>query len=249
MTKKIPAGPREDISPVAQAGTERHFSWTDDKKDKRIFIRFDGVYMNSSVWINNRMVGTYPNGYNSFEYDITPFVRFGPGEKNVLAVRVDNSLQPASRWYSGSGIYRNVWLISTGQLHFKQNGIFVTTPNATAREATVQIDYHIINNAYPETVFSWTDNTSLFIWVDKKDDTKKIPNNRIRKSCSLISVLIDPSGKEVMRKETEHEIGDFTDPDFQHTLTISNPNLWSAGSPQMYTLVAQLPVRVKFSTR
>ncbi len=238
--KKNPSGPQGGYLPCGTGWYRKTFFLEEDKKDKRIFIRFDGVYMNSSVWINNRMVGTYPNGYNSFEYDITPFVRFGPGEKNILAVRVDNSLQPASRWYSGSGIYRNVWLISTGQLHFKQDGIFATTPKATASEATVQIDYHIINNAYPETVFSWTDNTSLFIWVDKKDDTKKVPNNRIRKHCSLISLLIDPSGKEVMRKETEHEIGDFTDPEFQHTLTITNPNLWSAGSPGMYTLVSTI---------
>jgi len=238
--KKNPSGPQGSYMPCGTGWYRKTFFLAEDKKDKRIFIRFDGVYMNSSVWINNRMVGTYPNGNNSFEYDITPFVRFGPGEKNVLAVRVDNSLQPSSRWYSGSGIYRNVWLISTGQLHFKQNGIFVTTLNATAREATMQIDYHIINNAYPETVFSWTDNTSLFIWVDKKDGTNKVPNNRIQKRCSLISVLIDPFGKEVIRKESEHEIGDFTDPDFQHTVTIPNPHLWSAGSPKMYTLVSTI---------
>lgn len=238
--KKNPSGPQGGYLPCGTGWYRKTFFLDPDKKDKRTFIRFDGVYMNSSVWINNRMVGTYPNGYNSFEYDITPFVRYGPGEKNVLAVRVDNSLQPASRWYSGSGIYRNVWLISTGQLHLKENGIFVTTPNATVREATVHIDYHIINNAYPETVFSWTDNTSLFIWVDKKDDTKKIPNNRIQKLCTLVSVLLDPSGKEVMRKETGHEIGDFTEPDLQHSLSIPNPHLWSAGSPQMYTLVSTI---------
>jgi beta-galactosidase len=238
--KNNPSGPQGSYMPCGTGWYRKTFFLDQDKKDKRIFIRFDGVYMNSSVWINNRMVGTYPNGNNSFEYDITPFVQFGPDEKNVLAVRVDNSLQPSARWYTGSGIYRNVWLISTGQLHFRQNGIFVTTREATSSEASIQIDYHIINNAYPETVFSWTDNTSLFIWVDKKDETKKVPNNRIRKRCSLISALIDPSGKEVVRKETEHEIGDFTDPDFRHTLSISNPNLWSAGSPKMYTLVSTI---------
>ena len=238
--KKNPSGPQGGYLPCGTGWYRKTFFLDQDKKDRRIFIRFDGVYMNSSVWINNRMVGTYPNGYNSFEYDITSFVRFGPGEKNVLAVKVDNSLQPASRWYSGSGIYRNVWLISTGQLHFKTNGIFVTTPVVTESEATVKIDYSIINHGYPETVFSWTDNTSLFIWVDKKDGTNKVPNNRIRKNCSLVSVLIDPSGKEVMRKETGHEIGDFTEPGFQHTVAVSNPHLWSAGTPQMYTLVSTI---------
>ena len=74
-----------------------------------VFIDFDGVYMNSEVWINDHYLGKRPNGYIGFRYDITPYLRFDDRE-NVIAVRVDNSAQPNSRWYSGSGIYRNVWL-------------------------------------------------------------------------------------------------------------------------------------------
>ena len=74
---------------------------------QRILIQFDGVYMNSEVWINGTSLGTRPYGYTSFEYDLTPYVTFGGN--NVIAVRVNNN-QPNSRWYSGSGIYRNVWL-------------------------------------------------------------------------------------------------------------------------------------------
>ena len=81
-----------------------------DKVDegKRYRIDFDGVYMNSTVYINGHELGTRPYGYISFSYDLTPYIKWG--EKNVIAVRVDNAEQPNSRWYSGCGIYRNVWL-------------------------------------------------------------------------------------------------------------------------------------------
>ena len=81
---------------------------------QRILIEFDGVYMNSEVWINGTSLGTRPYGYSSFEYDLTPYVTFGGN--NVIAVRVNNN-QPNSRWYSGSGIYRNVWLTKLNPVH------------------------------------------------------------------------------------------------------------------------------------
>ncbi len=83
---------------------------------KQVYIDFDGVYRNSEVWINGHYLGKRPNGYISFRYELTPWLHYG-NEKNVLAVRVDNSKQPNSRWYSGSGIYRNVWLVMVSRLH------------------------------------------------------------------------------------------------------------------------------------
>src|SRR5437868_6259 len=80
--------------------------------NKKIFINFDGVYRNSEVWINNHYLGKRPNGYISFQCDLTPYLKFG-NEKNIIAVKVDNSLQPNSRWYTGSGIYRSVHLVET----------------------------------------------------------------------------------------------------------------------------------------
>ena len=74
---------------------------------KSVFIDFDGVYRNSEVWLNGQYLGKRPYGYSSFQYDLTPHLKAG---KNIIAVKVDNSQQPNSRWYSGSGIYRNVWL-------------------------------------------------------------------------------------------------------------------------------------------
>ena len=91
----------------------------------RYFIEFDGVYMNSTVYVNGRQVGFRPYGYSSFEYDITPYII--KGAENIIAVKVDNSDQPNSRWYSGCGIYRHVWLTTTPSSHFNHWGVHVVT--------------------------------------------------------------------------------------------------------------------------
>ena len=91
--------------------------------DKRYYIMFDGVYMNSTVYVNGHEVGHRPYGYSSFEYDFTPYVN--PGGDNLVAVKVDNSDQPNSRWYSGCGIYRHVWMTETGPLRIANWGVHV----------------------------------------------------------------------------------------------------------------------------
>lgn len=92
------------------------------KQGERYYIEFDGVYMNARVYINGKEVGYRPYGYSSFEYDITPYLIAG---RNVVAVRVDNSDQPNSRWYSGCGIYRHVWFTKTADVHVKHWGVHV----------------------------------------------------------------------------------------------------------------------------
>ena len=104
---------------------------SEEVKSEKLFLEFDGVYMNSTVYVNGRKVGTRPYGYSSFEYDITPYVREG---RNVVAVRVDNSDQPNSRWYSGCGIYRHVWLTRTNAIHVKHWGVYV-------HDGKVEVDY------------------------------------------------------------------------------------------------------------
>lgn len=115
-------------------------------QQKQIFIDFDGVYRNSEVWINGHFLGKRPFGYSSFRYDLTAFLKFD-GQPNHLAVRVDNSAQPNSRWYTGSGIYRNVWLVATSAVHADHWGIFVTTPEVTVQSATVKLEVKIRNKA------------------------------------------------------------------------------------------------------
>ncbi len=112
-------------------------------------IRFDGVYQDSEVWVNGNYLGKRSNGYIGFEYDLNPYLNFGD-EPNEILVKVDNSRQPNSRWYSGSGIYRNVWLLKTDKLHVAPWGTFVTTPNITEEKVEVSIET-TVENEYAET--------------------------------------------------------------------------------------------------
>lgn len=109
------------------------------------FIEFDGVMANSDVWINGFHLGRRPNGYVSFSYELTGHLNFG--KPNVLAVRADNSGQPASRWYSGAGIYRHVRLVITSPVHVVQWGTFVTTPMIKDQEASVHVRSKVINQS------------------------------------------------------------------------------------------------------
>lgn len=113
-------------------------------KGKLTSVEFDGVYENSEVWINGVSLGRRPYGYINFEYDLTPHLRYGPAG-NVIAVKVDNSRQRNCRWYSGSGIYRHVWLVTTDQLHVAYLGTFVTTPRVSEHSAVVQIKTTVRN--------------------------------------------------------------------------------------------------------
>jgi beta-galactosidase len=127
-------------------------------------IIFDGVYRNSEVWINGHYLGKRPNGYIGFQYEISPYLNYGD-KNNEIIVKVDNSKQPNSRWYSGSGIFRNVWLETTDKLHVGQWGTYVTTPKVTAEKASVNFETTIQNqNAVSKKA---TVTTTIF-----KDDTK-----------------------------------------------------------------------------
>lgn len=105
----------------------KHFTLPKEYARRRIFIEFDGVMANGDVWINGVHMGKRPYGYVSFGYELTKDLVMG-GEDNVLAVRADNSGQPASRWYSGAGIYRHVRLVAANPVHFVKWGTFVSTP-------------------------------------------------------------------------------------------------------------------------
>jgi beta-galactosidase len=128
------------------AGTgwyRKKFKLPENIQDKRVFIEFDGVYMNSDVWLNGVHLGNRPYGYSSFQYELTPHLKFGDGI-NVLAVRAKVQ-QPCTRWYSGAGIYRHVRLAVTDPIHIGQWGTYVTTPEISENEATVRIETKIVN--------------------------------------------------------------------------------------------------------
>ncbi|QJD97280.1 DUF4982 domain-containing protein [Mucilaginibacter robiniae] len=113
-------------------------------KDKNFFINFDGVYRNSEVWINGHYLGKRPNGYISFQYNLTPYLQFGGS--NVIAVKVDNSGQPNSRWYSGSGIYRHVWMTSTGKSYIPEGGAFIKTADVSGNRAIINFQTQVMVN-------------------------------------------------------------------------------------------------------
>src|SRR5664279_190272 len=121
----------------------KHLNLSSIGKDQQYSIEFDGVYMNSNVWINGHHLGKHPYGYTSFYYDLTPYIKKG---ENIIAVKVDNSIQPNSRWYSGSGIYRHVWLNIAGPVHIAQWGTYITTPEIDSSSATVVVRTSIENH-------------------------------------------------------------------------------------------------------
>lgn len=180
-----------------------------DSKDKNIFIDFDGIYWNSKVWINGHLLGYRPNGYVSFRYDLTPYIK--SGEKNVIAVQADNSKQPNSRWYTGSGIYRNVKLITTNKIYIDQYGIFITTPSITNDKASVLISTKIQN----------TESESQYINISQN--------------------IIDENGKLlVASKQEKIYLGALKDTTITSTLNINNPTLWSIETPYLYKLETKI---------
>ncbi len=121
------------------------FKVPESYKDKIVSILFDGVYDNSDVWINGHHLGKRPSGYTSFQYDLTPYLN--TGKENVISVRVDHRLYADSRWYTGSGIYRNVWLNVTNKVHVARWGTYVTMPVITASMAKIAVANKIDNTS------------------------------------------------------------------------------------------------------
>lgn len=187
----------------------KHFSLTEQELQKQVFIQFDGVYMNSEVWINGQYLGKRPFGYISFEYDLTPYLN-PAGKENVLAVRVDNSQQPNSRWYSGSGIYRDTRLVLTDQLHVPIYGTFVTTPEVTNAEATVSIETKVQNN-HPEP-----------------------------KEINVRNCIVDAAGKKVCTVGSQVTILGNAQSGISHQAKVIDPMLWSLDQPNLYTLITEI---------
>ncbi|RQW05260.1 glycoside hydrolase family 2, partial [candidate division KSB1 bacterium] len=144
FSKDHPATPGGGALPGGIGWYRKTFALPSDAA-RLVFIDFDGVYMNSSVWINGHLLGHRPYGYISFRYELTPYLNYGA--TNVLAVRVDNSQQPNSRWYSGSGIYRNVRLVKTSTMHVDHWGTFVTAPAVSDSLAALRVRTMIVNAA------------------------------------------------------------------------------------------------------
>jgi beta-galactosidase len=178
-------------------------------RDKFVAITFDGVYRNSEVWINGHFLGKRPYGYSSFQYDLSPYIKYG-NEKNIIAVRVDNSQQPNSRWYSGSGIYRNVWLTVADKLHIVYNGTYITTPEVSSKSA--KIDLKVTVDVPTDKTKNISASTTIF--------TKE--GHAISKELSPIL-----SAQHAPVAVSQHFV-------------VTKPTLWSVDNPYLYKAVTQL---------
>lgn len=149
FSSEHPATPGGGALPGGMGWYRKTFHVPASDKNKLLFVEFDGIYQKGEVGINGHHLGMRPYGYSSVQYELTPHLNFG--EDNVLAVKVDNSEQPNSRWYSGSGIYRNVWLVKTEKLFVDHWGTYVTTPYVTEQNATVAVETTIENRLSDST--------------------------------------------------------------------------------------------------
>ncbi|MDR1738757.1 MAG: DUF4982 domain-containing protein [Candidatus Symbiothrix sp.] len=175
-----------------------------EKQGKRIYLYFEGVYNRSEVKVNDIVVGSRPNGYISFAFDITAAVQFG--QNNEIKVRVDHSQDADSRWYTGSGIYRNVWLITANPLHIAQWGVFAYPKNVSTKSASLVIETELIND-------------------DQPNQTVVVRNE-----------LLDNNGKIVAQNEKKISFGKEQTQRAVATLTVKNPRLWDLEHPNLYTL-------------
>lgn len=201
-------------------------TFTVDKADegKRLYIDFDGVYMNSEVFINGHSLGVRPYGYVSFSYDLTPHIKWGG--KNVVAVRVDNAEQPNSRWYSGCGIYRNVWLTKLNPVHIAQWGTFITAQDVSKNSARLNIRTKIQYDAAAQLQDSVKQADGTYVFFD----SEIVPLADV----VLQSRLMDAEGNVVGEVASELQVTPACPNEVEQEIVVKNPNLWSVNTPYIY---------------
>jgi beta-galactosidase len=205
---------RDALSQVNGGFTTGGTSWyrksfvlPDAQNTKRIVIQLDGVYMNPEIWINGTSLGSHPYGYTSFWYDITQYINFG--KTNVLAVKVRNEGEN-SRWYTGSGIYRHVWLKVLDPVHVAQWGTTITTRDITDSSAKVNIKTKV-NNQSGSAV-----------------------------NIRVITRILSAKGEEIRKAESEQSIEKDGLSEFIQDVTVLGPERWSIESPVLYSAVSEV---------
>jgi beta-galactosidase len=186
----------------------KHFTLPPADSGKCISIEFDGVMANSDVWINGFHLGHRPFGYASFSYELTGHLNFG-GD-NVLSVRADTSQQPASRWYTGAGIYRHVRLVETDPVHFVRDGIFITTPRVSAGDATIMVQAEVTNESAIDHNITVTTR-----WIS--------PEGSMPATCIANAEIAANSAKNL-----------------KLSMPCLHPRLWDLDSPNLYRVVSQI---------
>jgi beta-galactosidase len=203
----------EGYFPEGVGWYRKNFTAPAEWKGKQVSVEFDGVASNATVYLNGHRIGAHPYAYTSFRLDLNGQLHLG--SSNVLAVRVDNSLQPNSRWYSGSGIYRHVRVVVTNPVHVAPWGVFVTTPKADANEATV----------------SWK--------TEVRNDSASAEAVTVR------TTLLDASGRKVQVVDDGVTVKPGETAESTKQTVLKKPLLWSPASPQMYLAKTQILVAGK----
>ena len=171
---------------------------------RRVWLEFDGVYKNCDVYINGQHIGFHPHGYTAFYYDLSAFVTWGAA--NEVAVRVDDSTQPDTRWYSGAGIYRHVWLHLLDTVHVGHWGTFARTPEISAVEARVELETVVEN--------------------DGEDDVH----------ATVVSQVVAADGRVVLEQTAKHPVVGGGLHTFSQRLWLPEPHLWSVEDPYLYQI-------------
>lgn len=185
------------------------FEISDYSESKRYAIYFDGIYKNSEVWINGQFLGKRPNGFISFQYDLTPYLK---SDNNTIIVKVDHSDYADSRFYTGSGIYRNVYMIALQEHHFSQWGVFFQTPDVSKEQALAKIQ----------------------IGFENHEGTSRVTQIR--------ATLKEKEGKVVSTIETTLQSQPGKNNQAELNFEINQPELWSPDSPYLYDLMVSLSV-------
>ena len=188
---------------------QKHFNTPASPSTKSTFVLFDGVYNNATFWLNGKLLGENPYGYSPTYFDLTKALKTD-GSKNILTVHVDHSRYIDSRWYSGSGIYRNVKLITVDKLHIPIWGSFVTTPMISEGDATVNVNLKI-ENQY-----------------------------RNRASFVLSTKIISPDGEIVAEVSNKKKVSGRKSNTFDQVLHVRNPRLWDTQTPNMYKAITTI---------
>lgn len=175
-----------------------------EKQGENVYLYFEGVYNRSEVYLNGHLLGKRPNGYISFMYDATPHIKVG--EENVIAVRVDHSKAADSRWYTGSGIYRDVWLVYANPIHIAQWGVFAYPESVSDKRANLKVEVEIENGT--------TNNSSL----------------------TVTNELFSPAGKAVSKVSKKISVPANQKNKISVEMKIRNPQLWSIDNPNLYQL-------------
>lgn len=191
------------------------FALNDADAKKNVFIEFDGIMANSDVWINGYHLGKWPSGYTSLQYELTGHLNVGKGKKNVIAVRADNTVQPASRWYTGAGIYRHVRLVITNPVHIAHWGSFIRSSNVSAEKASIRIETTVINQS----------SSAANILVQ--------------------TAIVAVDGKAVGLTETTQKISTTKEETIFSKIEIKNPLLWDVDNPQLYKVVTSIWINNK----